>query len=162
MKRLLITFGIALIVLSCSAQKEQVFNIDQKKFNSQAEDFLKECEANNKKVVVLFEENEYNQLYYFTFKSYDEYPDWLMDYLKNSNKYLRVDAFKVPLLTSLDYTLYYNKEVSNLPKKGVVVSRGYTYLDGSILGKSNRFIIVLKNDHGRFGKIVPKEDLLEP
>ncbi|MEQ9262041.1 MAG: hypothetical protein RLP14_02655 [Owenweeksia sp.] len=161
--KLMVTLSLAFLVLSCSAQKEQIFRIDQKAFNDQAKEYLDSGMSKGLKTVVLLKEDSYNKFYYFIFKSYTkDYPAWLNDYLQDSNKYLEIGDFKIPLFTSLDYALLYNKEISNLPKKGVVQVRGYTYLDGTILGSSDRFIIVLENDQGRFGKIVPKDDLLEP
>lgn len=151
-KRLVLLFSI-LAPIFCSAQKEQVFTVDQKEFNRQASEHLAECYGRGDSAVVLFDNGCCNGLYYFIFISYSDSPSWLEDYFKSSNSFLQVGDYRVPLLTQLDYSLYYNQGLSD--------SLGYYHLDGTTLGSSNRFILVMENKKGKFGRVVPKEDLLE-
>lgn len=151
-KGLTLLFWI-LAPIFCNAQKEQVFTVDQKEFNRQASGYLEELYGKGDSAVVLFDNGCCNGLFYFIFKSYSNSPSWVGDYFKGSNSFLQVGDFKVPLLTQLDYSLYYNQGLSE--------SLGYYHLDGTTLGSSNRFILVVENKKGKFGRVVPKEELLE-
>jgi hypothetical protein len=137
----------------CYGQKESVMKVGQQDFISQAKEYLDTCYSNGDSVIVLFDNGCCNGYYYFIFKPIKSCPGWVGDYVKESNKFLEVGDSKVPLITQMDYTFYYNQELSD--------SLGYYLLDGTILGGSDRFILVMTNDRGRFGRLVSKEELIE-
>ena len=132
-----------------SQETKQVFNFEHKEFNKLALEYLDSLDGFDS-TIVLFKSG-CNGLFYFLFKGYNSYPDHLRSYLDSNNKRLLVKNHSIPLITDSDYNLYFNQGFIN---------NFFGYLDGTVLGKSNRFIIVMENDRGTFGRIVPKEELL--
>lgn len=151
--------GIYFLALVClpflgSCQKKQVFSIEKDDFNKQV---LSNLETNGdverNKILVLFKQSCNGGPFYFIFKYYSgSFPDHLEPYLTSNNKVLKVEDVMIPLITESDYQLYLNQGFG---------SDIVGYVDGTMLGKSNRFIIVLENNKGKFGRIIPQEELLD-
>ncbi len=151
MNNLYITLLICLPFFG-SCQKKQIFSFEHKEFNNATLEYLKTNNNNGEKTIVMFRNSCYDGPYYFIFKKFKEYPKHLKKYLDENNKFLKVSDYSIPLITDADYELYSNQGF---------VDGISGYADGSTWGRSNRLMIVMENDRGKFGRIIPKEELLD-
>lgn len=156
------TYLFLLQTVSCLSQDKLDYHVNQFQFNKLASDFLNQSMGKSDSLfVVLIRNNLKEKVVHFIFKSYDKYPHWLADYVSKTNRNLNIEGISVPILTDIDYMLAYNEEYTRLPKDGIVLHRGYTFLDGTTLGRTNRLVITLKNRQGLFGEVIPSESFTE-
>lgn len=151
MKRVYLVLLIYLPLMS-SCQKKQIFSFDHIEFNTMTLNYLDSNYNAKDKFLVMYKNSCYGGPYYFVFKKFKEYPIHLIEYLNTNNKYLKVDNYVIPLITDSDFELYSNQGFKN-------DFGGYP--DGSLLGSNNRFIVIMENEKGKFGRIIPKEELIE-